>query len=126
MSEQDVNELAQVRGSIDATRESLNELLDQFDRRSRRRFYGVLAVVLMLGSFLGYEAWSRHDDSIETCRRGNETRALIRDITKDASMAAGEALIDVAGADDETVANYRQTLDRRLTDVVSRLGSRDC
>lgn len=127
MSEQEANELAQVRGSMDATRVSLNELLRQTDKRSRRRSNGVLAVVLLLGSFVGYNAWSRHTESITTCRNANETRAVIRQITKEASMAAGEALIEVAaGADDETIALYRRSLDRRLTEVVSRLGSRDC
>lgn len=127
MSEQEVNELAQLRETIDATRRSLNELLHQTDMRSRRRANGVLAVVLLLASFVGYNAWSRHAESETACRNANETRAVIRDITKDASMAAGEALIEVAsGANAETIALYRQALDKRLTDVVSRLGDRDC
>lgn len=121
-----VTQINKLRDSLDATRDSLNELVTQIDRRSRRRVNRVVAALLVVASFVGFNAWSRYVDNVETCKRSNETRALIRSITKEASLASGEALIDVAGADDETVGRYRTSLEERLTEVVNRLGDRNC
>lgn len=123
----DANELTQLRASLDATRISLDTVVKGIDKRTRRRTNWLLVALVVLAGYVSANAWARHVNDVETCRRGNETRELIRGITKEASLAAGEALIDASGADDpRAIERYRLVLDERLTEVVSRLGSRDC
>jgi hypothetical protein len=121
-----IDEMARLRRSLDATRESVNELVDQIDRRNRRRVNRVVLALVFLAAAVGVDMWARRSSEAAACIRANETRALVRDMTKDASLAAGEALIDVAGDDPDAVERYRAALDARLTEVVSKLVDREC
>lgn len=124
MSDDYRSELASARGSVDAARLSVDELVHSMDRRSRRRtnLVAVLVVVVAL-AFGGYREWQEQ----LACERSNDTRAVLRSLTKEASTESGEALIDVfPGAPAERVNKYRERLDRRLDVVVSRLKDRDC
>lgn len=124
MNEDDRSELVSARGSVDAARQSVDELVRRIDRRSRRRTGGVVAFVLLVAAtFGGYWHWQ----NVADCKRGNDTRAVLRDLTRDANTESGEALIDVfPGAPPERVAQYRERLADRLTVVVSQLKDRDC
>lgn len=124
MSDDYRSELASARGSVDAARLSVDELVHSMDRRSRRRtnLVAVLVVVVAL-AFGGYREWQER----LACERGNDTRAVLRSLTKEANTESGEALIDVfPKAPAERVNKYRERLDRRLDVVVSRLKDRDC
>lgn len=106
------------------------------NRRGRRAAY--LAVVAM-GAF---GLWQVRDlqldqraeidrDAIESCRSGNETRQVIRQMAKDASLEVGESIIEVASQGDEipsaeTVAQFRGIMARRLDAIVAQLEDRDC
>ncbi len=106
------------------------------NRRGRRAAY--LAVVAM-GAF---GLWQVRDlqvdqrtkierDAAESCASGNETRQVIRQMSKDAALEVGESIIEVAsqGDDtpsDETVTQFREIMARRLDAIVGQLEDRDC
>lgn len=61
----------------------------------------------------------------EGCESGDETRTLIRVVSKGGDLAVGESLIEVfPEADPALVEQLRQALDRRLTDNVNQLPGR--
>lgn len=124
MNEDYRSDLASARGSVDAARQSVDELMRHIDRRSRRRTNSVVAfVVVLAASFVGYRHWQ----DVDECHRANDTRAVLRDLARDSTLAGGEALIDVfPGASPERVAVYREALDARLMTVVNQLKDRDC
>lgn len=124
MNEDDRTELVSARGSVDAARLSVEELLRTIERQAKRRSRRIVVFVLVIAlSFGGYWRWQEVAD----CHRANDTRAVLRALTKDANTESGEALVDVfPNAPAERVEQYRERLDRRLTVVVSRLKDRDC
>lgn len=69
------------------------------------------------------EAISRRESA---CEDGDDSRAIIRQMSKDSALEVGEALIEVAGgdADPEVIAQFRQVINRRLDTIVNQLPSR--
>lgn len=60
------------------------------------------------------------------CESADETRVLLRALSKDSALEVGEALIDVVpDADPETVAAFRGAMNRRLTAIVNQLPGRE-
>lgn len=60
-----------------------------------------------------------------SCESGDETRVLIRQVSKDGDLEVGESIIEVASADPEIVAQFRDVLGRRLTANVNQLPGRE-
>ena len=59
------------------------------------------------------------------CADANESRGTIRQLSKDAPLEVGEALIEVApNAKPEVVQAFREAMDRRLTTIVNQLPNR--
>lgn len=70
-------------------------------------------------------------DAVASCRSGNETRQVIRQMSKDAALEVGESIIEVASQgentpSDETVRQFREVMARRLDAIVGQLEDRDC
>lgn len=127
MNEVDLSELASARGSVDAARLSVNELVQRMDGDSKRRTRVVAGFVGLVAVVLGGSLYLRYEQDLTDCKRSNDARAAIRQMSRDATLEGGEALIDIfPNAPAERVEQYREALDRRLTIVVSRLEDRDC
>ena len=58
------------------------------------------------------------------CNDANESRAVIRELSKGGDLEVGESIIEVASADPEVVAQFRDILGRRLTANVNQLPGR--
>lgn len=67
---------------------------------------------------------------ISSCEAGDDVRALIRRMSRDAPIELGEALIEVASRDDgtppepEAIAAFREAMQRRLDGIVNQLPAR--
>lgn len=59
-----------------------------------------------------------------SCEAGDETRQIIRQVTRDGDLEVGESIIEVADADAGIVAQFRDILGRRLTANVNQLPGR--
>lgn len=101
--------------------------------------FGAYAAVVAAGT---WGIWSVRDlqqdqraeitrDAVAACRTGNETRGVIRQMSKDAALEVGESIIEVASQGDdipseETVRQFREIMARRLDAIVGQLEDRDC
>lgn len=82
----------------------------------------------------GYLRQERITDDIEAenlarreaaCVDADDSRAIIRQLSKDSPLEVGEALIEVLPeADPEVVEAFRSAMDRRLTTIVNQLPQR--
>lgn len=66
-----------------------------------------------------------------SCEAGDDTRALIRRMARDAPLEVGEAIIEVAGRDSndeppdpEVIDQFREAMQRRLDGIVNQLPAR--
>lgn len=118
---------AELRAEVAASRRN---------RRGRRAAYMVVVVMGALGLWqvrdLQVDQRAEIDrDAVESCRTGNETRQTIRQMAKDTALEVGESIIEVAsqGEDpvpEETVAQFRGIMARRLDAIVAQLEDRNC
>lgn len=133
-------------GAVKVSLDNMVSRLDSLDQSSmwhRRIIAGMVALVVAVGG-LGFAGWwdDRNDDRAErrqvaeearaTCERGNESRAIIRTIAKDAALEVGESIIQVATAsaerqpDPAIIEQFRQVMNQRLTAIVNKLEDRQC
>jgi uncharacterized protein HemX len=146
-----VDELTAVRESIDAVRESLDHAVEELSKETTRNRVTTLLLGVLLCAVAGLGAlgwWNdRRDDQADkrqavaaaqaACESGNETRATLREISKETGITSGqtggEALITALqelGRDvsPEAIETYRQVLDDlldpALTEIVNRLPGR--
>lgn len=68
---------------------------------------------------------------ISSCEAGNDTRALIRRMSRDAPLEVGEAIIEVASRegneeppDPAVIDQFREVMARRLEGIVNQLPAR--
>jgi hypothetical protein len=59
-----------------------------------------------------------------SCEAADETRQILRQLTRDGDLEVGESIIEVADADAGIVAQFREILGRRLTANVNQLPGR--
>lgn len=72
----------------------------------------------------------REAAAIRACESGDDVRALIRRMSRDAPLEVGEAIIEVASREDGTppdpkvIDAFRQAMQRRLDGIVNQLPAR--
>lgn len=95
-----------------------------------------VSLLLSAGAAVGALVASRQvadenrDRREASCAAGDETRTILRQLSKDSALEVGEAIIEVAGGGDEppdpeVVRQFRAVMDRRLTAIVNQLPGRE-
>lgn len=94
----------------------------------------LLSTVAAVGGYFTSRDVAEQNDRLEAenlarqeaqCESADESRTVIRAMSKDSALEVGEALIEaVPDANPETVAAFRDAMNRRLTAIVNQLPGR--